>query len=543
MWNLFGFLPETWKTKLVRWLEDNRGLVVLLFCLPASFIFDLVLKVRKWVLRRMSAGPEFHDKRVKEIQAKVQKWNKEDPKTRKLLCTARPNWLSLSVTFFRKDECQQIPIPLYDILGLNEKKLTVKVEPMVTVGEITEYLIPKGYTLAVTLEIADATLGGLAMGVGMTTYSHKVGLYQECVKSYDVVLGDGSLVTATKDNENSSLYHALPWSHGSLGFLTALELEIILVKPYLHMRYIPIRGQKEYCDAIREVSGALDKNKKVPDFVEATVFSKDEAVLMVGNFSESPAIIEWGKINHLARWYKPWFFEHVRSFLTSGEADEYIPMRDYLLRHNRAIFWVVESMIPFGNHPIFRFFFGWLLPPKPAFLKFTTTPGIRAMTFTKQVFQDIVLPINKLEDQINISEKLFDTYPILIYPCRIYDHGENMGQLRRPRQDQMVPGTNYGMFNDIGIYGVPAAVKRKEPFDAVKALRNMEKFTHDVGGYPFLYADIFMTRPEFEAMFDLTLYEIVRRKYHAEGAFPHLYDKVKPEIDVVEIGKQYMNPL
>jgi delta24-sterol reductase len=35
-------------------------------------------------------------------------------------------------------------------------------------------LIPRGYTLAVTLEIADATLGGLAFGVGMTTYSHKV---------------------------------------------------------------------------------------------------------------------------------------------------------------------------------------------------------------------------------------------------------------------------------------------------------------------------------------------------------------------------------
>ena len=32
-----------------------------------------------------------------------------------------------------------------------------------------------------------------------------------------------------------------------------------------------------------------------------------------------------------------------------------------------------------------RFVFGWLLPPKVAFLKFTTTPGIRAMTFTKQV--------------------------------------------------------------------------------------------------------------------------------------------------------------
>ena len=104
-------------------------------------------------------------------------------------------------------------------------------------------------------------------------------------------------------------------------------------------------------------------------------------------------------------------------------------------------------------------------------------------------------------------------------------------------------------------------------------MRAMEKYTQEVGGYPFLYADTFMTRTEFEEMFDLTgiffnniilillcsrsnlakkikylrlfisAYEQVRQKYHAEGAFPHLYDKIKPEIDVVEVGKAYMDPL
>ncbi len=96
-------------------------------------------------------------------------------------------------------------------------------------------------------------------------------------------------------------------------------------------------------------------------------------------------------------------------------------------------------------------------------------------------------------------------------------------------------------------------------------MRAMESFTQDVGGYPFLYADIFMSREEFEKMFDLTgmlevepdqiftnfclifcfltAYEKVREKYHANGAFPHLYDKVKPEIDVFAVGKEYMDPL
>ena len=113
-------------------------------------------------------------------------------------------------------------------------------------------------------------------------------------------------------------------------------------------------------------------------------------------------------------------------------------------------------MIPFGNHPLFLLLLGWMLPPKPAFMKLTTTPAVRAMTFTKQVFQDIVLPINKLEDQINKvsstsmqlkstrirslqSHELFDTYPVLVYPCRIYDHGPHMGQLRHFLYDKVEP--------------------------------------------------------------------------------------------------------
>eukprot|EP00092_Neocalanus_flemingeri_P030589 GFUD01033213.1.p1 GENE.GFUD01033213.1~~GFUD01033213.1.p1 ORF type:complete len:539 (-),score=77.90 GFUD01033213.1:1-1617(-) len=531
------------KKRCIRWMEDNRGLILTVFGLPLSFIFDLVLQLRNWSYRVFLSSPAQHSQRVANIQAQVKRNMNGPIAERRPMCTSRPNWLSLSTTFFNKEECHKVPISLYDILHHDEQNLTVTVEPMVTVGDITRFLVPKGYTLAVTLEIADATLGGLAFGVGMTTYSHKVGLYQEAVVAYEVVLGDGSVVTATRDNEYSDLYHCLPWSHGSLGFLVSLTLQIIPVKPYIHMKYIPVRGQAKYCDMIRDISGANDKDKKVPDYVEATIFNKEDAVIMVGNFADAKEDSEKIKINHVTRWYKPWFYKHVESFLEKGESEELIPLREYLLRHDKAIFWVLESMIPFGNNPIFLFLLGWMLPPKPAFMKLTTTATVRAMTFTKQVFQDIILPINRLEDQINKSHELFDTYPVLVYPCRIYDHGKYTGQLRAPRPDQIVPGTNYGMFNDLGVYGVPRLVRERKPWDAVTALRKMEDFTRSVGGYHFLYADTFLTRAEFEEMFDTTAYEIVRRKYHAEGAFPHLYDKTKPEIDVVAVGKAYINPL
>lgn len=58
----------------------------------------------------------------------------------------------------------------------------------------------------------------------------------------------------------------------------------------------------------------------------------------------------------------------------------------------------------------------------------------------------------------------------------ITNKNDYRGQLRKPRPEQMVPGANYGMFNDLGVYGVPGPVKRKEKFDAVRKMRDMEEY-------------------------------------------------------------------
>lgn len=41
-----------------------------------------------------------------------------------------------------------------------------------------------------------------------------------------------------------------------------------------------------YCNMMRELSGANDRTKKTADYLEATVFSKDRAVIMIGNFAD-----------------------------------------------------------------------------------------------------------------------------------------------------------------------------------------------------------------------------------------------------------------
>lgn len=61
-----------WKQRAARWMEDHRGLIVVLVVLPLSLIFDAAIRLRQWFLRKFISSPDKHDDRVKDIQSQVQ---------------------------------------------------------------------------------------------------------------------------------------------------------------------------------------------------------------------------------------------------------------------------------------------------------------------------------------------------------------------------------------------------------------------------------------------------------------------------------------
>jgi delta24-sterol reductase len=81
------------------------------------------------------------------------------------------------------------------------------------------------YLLQVTPELDDLTVGGLINGFGVETSSHIYGLFQHICVSYEIVMPDGSLLHVTKEN-NPELFATIPWSHGTLGFLVAAEIQV-----------------------------------------------------------------------------------------------------------------------------------------------------------------------------------------------------------------------------------------------------------------------------------------------------------------------------
>ena len=75
-------------------------------------------------------------------------------------------------------------------------------------------------------------------------------------------MSDGSLKRCTKD-ENADLFYGLPWAHGTLAFLMAVEITIIPAKKYVRLESIP-------CSTKNESVAVFDRESRRQDvdFVE-----------------------------------------------------------------------------------------------------------------------------------------------------------------------------------------------------------------------------------------------------------------------------------
>lgn len=328
-------------------------------------------------------------------------------------------------------------------------------------GQLTKTINPLGWTIPVLPELDDLTVGGLVMGTGIESSSHKYGLFQHICVSYELVLADGSIETCSESN-NPDLFYSVPWSYGTLGILTAVEIRLIPAKKFVKLNYMPLKNDQI---AAEFVKASQDSGN---EFVEVLMYSKNEAVLMTGTMSDDP---DSAKINSIGRWYKPWFFKHVENILKGNRnKTEFIPLRDYYHRHTRSIFWELQDIIPFGNNIIFRLLLGWIVPPKVSLLKLTQGEAIKKLYEHNHVIQDMLVPLTKLNQSVELFEREFKIYPLWMCPFKLPN---NPGMLRPGN------GKKEEMYVDIGVYGVPKSAN----FNPKISTRNVEKFVRDVKGF------------------------------------------------------------
>lgn len=420
---------------------EYRWVIVILALLPMSAAWKLWSIIRNYVVFKMNSAPKMHDDKVKEVQRQIKEWLSGDKSTH--LCTARPTWQTMSFRHsMYKRTFTNIQINLVDVLEVDKENMTVRCEPLVTMGQLSRTLAPLGLALPVVPELDQLTVGGLVMGTGVETTSHVHGLFQHVCLEYELVLADGSVVNCSKD-ENADLFYAVPWSYGTLGFLTSVVIKVIPAKKYVRIHYYPFNNLSDLAKRFSQES--LKPNPH--QFVEALLYTRDSGVLMLGDMVDE--VGRDGKLNPIGVWHAEWFFKQVEKHLKRKRtAIEYIPLRDYYHRHTRSLFWELQDIISFGNNFIFRYLFGWLMPPEVSLLKLTQPEAVTKLYNKAHVIQDMLIPIELLEKAIAFFHDEFEVYPIWLCPFKIFN---NPGQLK------IKPGEESQMFVDIGVYGVPKA--------------------------------------------------------------------------------------
>lgn len=507
-------------------LTHHRGLFATLVLLPISYFYSTFVYIRNHLLFRLRSAPDRHEQRVQAVIRQIEDWRKAGANQQ--LCTARSGWQAMSEMVPKyKLSRRNIRIGLYDILGIDETRRTVRVEPLVSMGQVSRSLIPRGWILPVVPELDDLTVGGLIMGFGVETSSHKYGLFQYICESFDIVTAEGKLLHCSAE-ENPELFYLIPWSHGTLGFLVAAELKIIPARKYVRVQYQPLHTLDELCARFDSECRNVEQN----EFVEALMYSRDTGVVMTGVLTDEPGTD--GSINPIGRWYQPWFYKHVEGFLRDHHPTvEYIPLRDYLHRHTRSYFWALEEIISFGNHPLFRWLLGWALPPRIELLKYTETETTRRLRERHHVVQDMLMPMQKLKLSLEYFADHFDLYPLWLSPMAIFDNPRHLGLIHPYRSPG---GTIDELYVDIGAYGTP----RKTSFDGRTALPLLEQFVIEHHGYQALYAKTLLSAENFRRMFDHSDYDRLRDTLpYCRQAFGEIYDKVssRGRISPVEMRK------
>ncbi|KAG5531724.1 hypothetical protein RHGRI_026373 [Rhododendron griersonianum] len=522
----------------VDYFVQFRWILVIFVVLPISWTlyFLTYLGDVKSERKSFKQRQKEHEENVKKVVARLKQRNASKDG---LVCTARKPWIAVGMRNVDYKRARHFEVDLSafrNIIEIDKERMIARVEPLVNMGQITRVTVPMNLALAVVAELDDLTVGGLINGYGIEGSSHIYGLFSDTVVAYEIVLADGRVVRATKDNEFSDLFYTIPWSQGTLGLLVSAEIKLIPIKEYMKLTYKPAVGNlkdlaQAYVDSFTPRDGDQDNPEKVPDFVEGMVYSATEGVFMTGRYASKEEAKKKGNvINSVGWWFKPWFYQHAQTALKKGEFVEYIPTREYYHRHTRCLYWEGKLILPFGDQFWFRFLLGWMMPPKVSLLKATQGEAIRNYYHEMHVIQDMLIPLYKVGDALDFVHKEMEVYPLWLCPHKLFKfpyktmiYPEAGFELHRRQGD-----TSYAqMYTDVGVYYAPGPVLRGEVFDGAGAVRTMESWLIENHGYQPQYAVSELDEKSFWRMFDAGLYENCRKKYGAVGTFMSVYYKSK----------------
>lgn len=381
------------------------------------------------------------------------------------------------------------------ILSIDARTRTCVAEPGVRFDELVAATLPFGLVPAVVPELEGITIGGAVAGCSIESASFRYGGFHDTALSYELVTGDGRVVTCSPD-EDPLLFGMVHGSYGTLGILTKLEFRLIPAQPYVRVDYAHLRSVE---DLLREMRAACASDDV--DFVDAICHSPSHFVLCVGRFAaDAPTVSNY-------RWLDIYYKSTAR--LDS----DYLTTRDYFFRYDTEAHWLTATIPPLQWRPV-RFAVGKASLGSTNLIKWSRRLApVMKLKRRPEVVVDVFIPSRKLVDFARWYETDYGFYPLWLVPYRVAEPYPWIDPDHWARMDDE-------LMIDCAVYGK----KNNDP--AVDYSETLEEKTHELGGIKTLISRNHYSRERFWSIYNEPNYRAAKVSLDPHGVFPDLFEKL-----------------
>ena len=386
------------------------------------------------------------------------------------------------------------------VVEININEQYILVEPNVPMDKLVEATLKHRLVPPVVPELPGITVGGSIQGGAGESSSFKYGGVHDCCFEYEIVLGNGELITASP-KQNQDLFYGTACSYGSLGIITLVKLRLVPAKDFVHLTYHTVKSFDQ------AISLTEKKIGEAVDFVDGILFAKNRGVVMVGNFTDKNNL----PVSTFSNRSDEWFYLHADKISKQHiSCEEIIPIKDYFFRYDRGTFWLGHHALSFFKIPFTRL------------TRFILDRGLKARALSKvgqatnvsqyYFVQDLSLPKENVLRFLQFVDKELHIYPLWLCP------------LRPAGQDKFAPNC---IETNLVINVALCGEVNRDYSNFIRANRDVENKVRGLGGRKVLYAHAYYPRDEFWKIYDYEWYNMLREKYFANSVFPDIYDKTK----------------
>jgi FAD/FMN-containing dehydrogenase len=384
------------------------------------------------------------------------------------------------------------------VLHVDPARRLLQVEGLATFESIVDHTLPHGLAPLITPELKHITVGGAIVGIGIESNCYRHGFVHDGLLEAEVLLPDGRIVACSAQSE-PELLSALPNSYGTLGYILRATMRLMPAAPYVHLHTTRFDGLDAYLEAMRAATERADV-----DFVEGTFYSETSLFLTVSRFVERPP-----RVDDILR-------RNIFYRLIEREADVYLTTKDYLFRYDPDWFWNLPETAAYA---LFRRFAPAALRNSGFYKRYVDTktrlldrmaPG-RAQP-EEPLIQDWEVPWQHAAELTRFALREVDLggKPWIVTP------------IRTPASPTLYPIKADTLYYNLGCY---CQVRKPAGRDAYHYTRIMDRRCFDLGGIKMLYSSTFLSRAEFDRIYNGADYERLKKRYDPAGRQRGLFEK------------------